>query len=123
MKFSFDLQKNDKWRRVGMKPPQNGTDFWGFNEDTDEDSNSFDEDEENTAGFKPILKVVTNILLFMRISSCITIEHIFFSIILQDKEEDIRMEHLLDGLPMWLDRLFEGSTTRYHINYWPDFKV
>ncbi|CAG0884028.1 unnamed protein product [Cyprideis torosa] len=30
------------------------------------------------------------------------------------------LEHLLDGLPNWLDRLFEGSTTRYHINYWPD---
>lgn len=88
--------KNDKWRRVGMKPPKGGGEFWGFNEETDEDIYSFDEDEENTAGFKPILK---------------------------DKEEDIRTEHLLDGLPMWLDRLFEGSTTRYHINYWPDFKV
>jgi len=88
--------KNDKWRRVGMKPPKNGGEFWGFNEESDEDNYSFDEDEESTAGFKPILK---------------------------DKEEEIRTEHLLDGLPMWLDRLFEGSTTRYHINYWPDFKV
>jgi len=51
------LQKNDKWRRVGMKPPKNGGEFWGFNEETDEDIYSFDEDEENTAGFKPILKV------------------------------------------------------------------
>jgi len=40
-----------------MKPPGNSGDFWGFNEDSDEDSYSFDEDEENTAGFKPILKV------------------------------------------------------------------
>ncbi|VVC33606.1 Hypothetical protein CINCED_3A011183 [Cinara cedri] len=86
--------KNDKCRRIGTKPPKNGVEFWGFNEDHED--NSFDEDEENTAGFKPILK---------------------------DKEEDIRTEQLLDGLPMWLDRLFEGSTTRYHINYWPDFKV
>jgi len=46
-----------------------------------------------------------------------------FWCVLKDKEEEIRTEHLLDGLPMWLDRLFEGSTTRYHINYWPDFKV
>ncbi|XP_001603228.1 dnaJ homolog subfamily C member 16 [Nasonia vitripennis] len=30
-------------------------------------------------------------------------------------------DKLLDGLPMWLDRLFEGSTQRYYINYWPDF--
>lgn len=30
-------------------------------------------------------------------------------------------EHLLDGLPNWLDRLFEGSTQRYHIQYWPDY--
>jgi len=30
-------------------------------------------------------------------------------------------ENLLDGLSNWLDRLFEGSTHRYFINYWPDF--
>lgn len=41
-----------------MKPPKSGGEFWGFNEETDEDSYSFDEDEENTAGFKPILKVI-----------------------------------------------------------------
>jgi len=29
--------------------------------------------------------------------------------------------NLLDRLPNWLDRLFEGTTHRYHINYWPDF--
>lgn len=50
------LQKNDKWRRVGMKPPRNGGEFWGFNEESDDNNYSFDEDEENTAGFKPILK-------------------------------------------------------------------
>ncbi|XP_050524299.1 dnaJ homolog subfamily C member 16 [Daktulosphaira vitifoliae] len=88
--------KNDKWRRVGTKPPKNGEEFWGFDEQSEEESLSYDEDEESTVGFKPILK---------------------------DKEEDIRIENLLDGLPMWLDRLFEGSTTRYQINYWPDFRV
>ncbi|XP_021948075.1 dnaJ homolog subfamily C member 16 [Folsomia candida] len=31
--------------------------------------------------------------------------------------------HLLDNLSNWLDRLFEGSTHRYHINYWPDFPL
>lgn len=30
-------------------------------------------------------------------------------------------DNLLDGLPMWLDRLFEGSTHRYYVNYWPEF--
>lgn len=30
-------------------------------------------------------------------------------------------ETLLDGLSNWLDRLFEGTTHRYYINYWPDF--
>lgn len=30
-------------------------------------------------------------------------------------------ENLLDGLNNWLDRLFEGTTHRYYINYWPDF--
>lgn len=30
-------------------------------------------------------------------------------------------EHLLDGLPNWLDRLFEGTTKRYYIQYWPEY--
>ncbi|XP_076663980.1 dnaJ homolog subfamily C member 16 l(3)80Fg isoform X2 [Andrena cerasifolii] len=30
-------------------------------------------------------------------------------------------DNLLDGLPMWLDRLFEGLTHRYYVNYWPEF--
>ncbi|KAL1137626.1 hypothetical protein AAG570_009322 [Ranatra chinensis] len=39
-----------------------------------------------------------------------------------DKYGDvIFMENLLDGLPNWLDRLFEGTTHRYYVNYWPDF--
>lgn len=36
-------------------------------------------------------------------------------------DEVIYVEHLLDGLPNWLDRLFEGMTHRYFLNYWPDF--
>jgi len=47
-----------------MKPPKNGGEFWGFNEESDEDNYSFDEDEENTAGFKPILKARKKLLLF-----------------------------------------------------------
>lgn len=35
-------------------------------------------------------------------------------------EEIIFEENLLDGLPTWLERLFEGSTIRYHINFWPE---
>ncbi len=27
---------------------------------------------------------------------------------------------LLDGLPMWLDRLFEGTTRRYYVDRWPE---
>uniref|UniRef100_A0A0A1WZF6 DnaJ homolog subfamily C member 16 n=1 Tax=Zeugodacus cucurbitae TaxID=28588 RepID=A0A0A1WZF6_ZEUCU len=39
-----------------------------------------------------------------------------------DCEQKILLEeNLLDGLSNWLDRLFEGSTHRYNINYWPDF--
>nr|SVE85425.1 EOG090X049L [Daphnia pulicaria] len=30
-------------------------------------------------------------------------------------------EFVLDGLSNWLDRLFEGTTQRYSINYWPEF--
>ena len=35
-------------------------------------------------------------------------------------EDVIFEENLLDGLSSWLDKLFEGTTTRYHINYWPE---
>lgn len=35
-------------------------------------------------------------------------------------DEIIFEENLLDGLSSWLDKLFEGSTIRYHINFWPD---
>ncbi|ERL93213.1 dnaJ homolog subfamily C member 16 [Dendroctonus ponderosae] len=40
------------------------------------------------------------------------------------ESEDVLLEGaLLDGLSNWLDRLFEGSTQRYHINYWPEFPI
>ena len=29
-------------------------------------------------------------------------------------------EHLLDGFSNWLDRLFDGTTQKYHIQYWPE---
>ncbi|XP_028968936.1 dnaJ homolog subfamily C member 16 [Galendromus occidentalis] len=29
-------------------------------------------------------------------------------------------EHLLDGLSSWLDKLFDGTTRRYYIQYWPE---
>ncbi|KAF2899439.1 hypothetical protein ILUMI_06735 [Ignelater luminosus] len=39
-----------------------------------------------------------------------------------ESDDEILLEgNLLDGLPNWLDRLFEGTTKRYHINYWPEF--
>lgn len=39
-----------------------------------------------------------------------------------DTEPKVLLEgNLLDGLSNWLDRLFEGSTHRYYINYWPEF--
>lgn len=28
--------------------------------------------------------------------------------------------NLLDGLSDWLERLFEGTTHRYNIQFWPD---
>lgn len=39
----------------------------------------------------------------------------------ESDEEILLQGNLLDGLPNWLDRLFEGTTQRYNINYWPDF--
>nr|CAD7444028.1 unnamed protein product [Timema bartmani] len=41
---------------------------------------------------------------------------------LSDKYSNVVFQgNLLDNLPNWLDRLFEGTTHRYYINYWPDF--
>lgn len=34
----------------------------------------------------------------------------------------VLVDNLLDGLPNWLDRLFEGSTQRYYIQLWPMMK-
>lgn len=39
----------------------------------------------------------------------------------ESEDEVLLQSNLLDGLPNWLDRLFEGTTRRYHINYWPEF--
>ncbi|XP_076359404.1 dnaJ homolog subfamily C member 16 l(3)80Fg isoform X2 [Tachypleus tridentatus] len=44
----------------------------------------------------------------------------------RDDDDDIESynilfeEHLLDRLSNWLDRLFEGTTQRYYIQYWPE---
>lgn len=46
---------------------------------------------------------------------------ILISIFVKMQSDVLYQDKLLDGLPMWLDRLFEGSTQRYYINYWPDF--
>lgn len=40
---------------------------------------------------------------------------------IDDTSKILLEENLLDGLSNWLDRLFEGSTHRYFVNYWPDF--
>ncbi|XP_050304827.1 dnaJ homolog subfamily C member 16 [Anthonomus grandis grandis] len=40
-----------------------------------------------------------------------------------EPEEVLLQGTLLDGLSNWLDRLFEGTTQRYHINYWPEFPI
>lgn len=39
----------------------------------------------------------------------------------ESEEEVLLQGSLLDGLSNWLDRLFEGTTQRYYINYWPEF--
>lgn len=38
-----------------------------------------------------------------------------------DRKKVLLEENLLDGLPNWLERLFEGTTHRYQVGYWPDF--
>ncbi|XP_023017800.2 dnaJ homolog subfamily C member 16 l(3)80Fg [Leptinotarsa decemlineata] len=41
-----------------------------------------------------------------------------------DSEDEVILQgSLLDGFSNWLDRLFEGSTQRFHINYWPEFPI
>ena len=29
---------------------------------------------------------------------------------------------VLDGLPLWLERLMDGTTRRFHIQYWPELQ-
>ena len=45
-------------------------------------------------------------------------------IVLTPEEETLSSivfeEHLLDGLSAWLGRLFDGTTHKYHIQYWPE---
>nr|CAH7732819.1 unnamed protein product [Callosobruchus chinensis] len=41
----------------------------------------------------------------------------------ESDEELLLQGTLLDGFSNWLDRLFEGSTQRFHINYWPEFPI
>jgi len=39
-----------------------------------------------------------------------------------ESEPNILLEdNLLNGLDNWLERLFDGRTQKYYINYWPDF--
>ena len=38
-------------------------------------------------------------------------------------EVTVAEESLLDGLPIWLDRLFEGTTRRYHVDFWPEMPL
>ncbi|XP_025835786.1 dnaJ homolog subfamily C member 16-like [Agrilus planipennis] len=39
-----------------------------------------------------------------------------------ESDDDVLLEgNLLDGFSNWLDRLFEGTTQRFYINYWPEF--
>uniref|UniRef100_A0A5S6Q7L9 J domain-containing protein n=1 Tax=Trichuris muris TaxID=70415 RepID=A0A5S6Q7L9_TRIMR len=38
------------------------------------------------------------------------------------KKKSFKVEELLEGLPNWLDRLFDGNVKRFHISEWPPVK-
>lgn len=72
-------------------------DFMGFSDiesESDSDMEIGDKRKDSVASNRPLLNYYSNIIF---------------------------EEQLLEGLSNWLDRLFEGSTHRYHINYWPDW--
>nr|CAG4643131.1 EOG090X049L [Ilyocryptus agilis] len=73
--------------------------FMGFDDSSDESENSDVEkgDQQTSTDEKPLIGSGS------RASALVT------------------DETALDGFPNWLDRLFEGSTQRYYINYWPEF--
>lgn len=75
--------------------------FMGF-ESSAEDSDQSDVDLEKGDPAKPLDK-----------KPLLPSEH--------NMSEPVVLDRMLDGLSNWLDRLFEGSTHRYYINYWPDF--
>lgn len=92
-------------KQLAQKPedPEAGA-FIGFDSSNESDL-SQDEVYENT------------LRMFLIFNNC----HINFAYILQGGNNILYQDNLLDGLPMWLDRLFEGLTHRYYINYWPEF--
>ncbi|MPC13941.1 DnaJ subfamily C member 16 [Portunus trituberculatus] len=73
-------------------------DFMGFSDNESEseasDAEVGDKKKDSISSNRPLLNYYSNILF---------------------------EEQLLEGLSNWMDRLFEGSTVRYHINYWPDW--
>ena len=37
------------------------------------------------------------------------------------REENVMFEEeLLQGLPIWMDRVFDGSVKKVRLNYWPE---
>ena len=38
------------------------------------------------------------------------------------EKKELKLEELLEGLPNFLDRLFEGSVRRYYVPEWPEMK-
>ncbi|KAG0718839.1 hypothetical protein GWK47_007484 [Chionoecetes opilio] len=73
-------------------------DFMGFSDNESEsetsDAEVGDKKKDSISSNRPLLNYYSNILF---------------------------EEQLLEGLSNWMDRLFEGTTVRYHINYWPDW--
>jgi hypothetical protein len=87
--------------------------FMGFETSESEDTENSDLEQGH---------VTKNVNLFSESKRSSHLTCVFLQGLNNDRYSNVVFkENLLDGLANWLDRLFEGSTYRYYINYWPDF--
>ncbi|XP_015044383.2 dnaJ homolog subfamily C member 16 [Drosophila pseudoobscura] len=76
---------------------------------------------ESVRGTKRLLKMTKQLLNINEDPEVGTFLGTSFS---EESDAEIKVlleNNLLDSLDNWLERLFDGTTYKYYINYWPDF--
>ncbi|KAH8380475.1 hypothetical protein KR009_010915 [Drosophila setifemur] len=76
---------------------------------------------ESVRGTKRILKITKQLLDKNEDPEAGTFLGTGFSEESEAEANVLLEDNLLNGLDNWLERLFDGTTHKYYINYWPDF--